>query len=58
MPQFWLEVQKVVQFAILLAVGIKIAVFVNVKPYSLVDKYQLFGENCCFIFIEEEVAVR
>jgi hypothetical protein len=44
-PQFWREVQMVVQFAILLAVGTKSAVFVNVEPYSLVDKYQSFGKN-------------
>jgi hypothetical protein len=55
MPQLQREVQKVVQFAILLTVGIKSAVFVGVNPHNSVERYQLFGENCCFIFIEVEV---
>jgi hypothetical protein len=58
MPQLRLEVQKIVQFAIFLAVGIKSAVFVDVKPYSSVERYQRFGENCCFIFISVEVILR
>jgi hypothetical protein len=56
MPQLQREVQKVVQFAILLAVGIKSAAFVGVNPYSSVESYQLFGENCCFISIVIVVA--
>ena len=33
----------------------RVQVFVDVKPYSSVEMYQRFGENCCLMFIIVEV---